>query len=89
MSTISIFGGIFDIPSLESTLEKLKSKTMQDNFWATASSAQSTLKRISVIEKELTLWSDAQTKRDDLEVLLDFLMEDVSMKSEAESELVL
>jgi|TARA_B100000035_G_C20998788_1_gene553839 peptide chain release factor 2 len=88
MSTISIFGGIFDIPSLESTLEKLKSKTMQDNFWATASSAQSTLKRISVIEKELTLWSDAQTKRDDLEVLLDFLMEDVSMKSEAESELV-
>lgn len=35
----------------------------------------------------MALWSGAQAKRDDLEVLLDFLEEDESMQSEAESEI--
>ena len=49
---------------------------MVSNFWDKASFAQSILKRISKIEKELNLWNGAQRKRDDCEVLLTFIDDD-------------
>ncbi len=84
-----IFGGIFDLSSLEANLSELKEKTIREDFWNNASTAQSTLKRISIIEKELELWDGSQRKRDDCEVLFTFLEEeeDFSSKEEFQSEL--
>lgn len=42
------------------------------DFWNDNAAAQSTLKKISLIEKELTLWSDLEKRHGDVEVLLEF-----------------
>ena len=89
MVDTAIFGGIFDLSSLETKLSALKEKTVDEDFWSNTSTAQSTLKRISMIEKELELWSGAQRNRDDCEVLLTFLQEeeDEASKEELQSKL--
>lgn len=65
---------------------------MDENFWNNAPSAQSVLKKISVIENELALWGNTQKERDDIEVLLGLLAEeaephDPSLLKEAVHEL--
>ena len=84
MADTAIFGGIFDLSSSETKLTELKAKTVREDFWNNSSTAQSTLKRISMIEKELELWDGAQRKRDDCEVLLTFLEEEEDSSSEEE-----
>ncbi|MEE2876948.1 MAG: peptide chain release factor 2 [Candidatus Neomarinimicrobiota bacterium] len=81
--------GYLDLSSLETKLSALKEKTVDEDFWSNTSTAQSTLKRISMIEKELELWSGAQRNRDDCEVLLTFLQEeeDEASKEELQSKL--
>ncbi len=49
---------------------------MKKDFWDDSSSAQSILKRISLIEKKLNQWENARKKEEDLEVLIGFLDED-------------
>ena len=61
---------------MESTLTDLKAKTTREDFWNNPSSAQSILKKISVIEKESSLWKKTQGKRDDVETLIDLLSEE-------------
>jgi peptide chain release factor 2 len=89
MADTVILGGIFDLSSLEAKLSELKDKTVREDFWNNVSKAQSTLKKISMIEKEMELWDGAQRKRDDCEVLLTFLEEeeDASSKEELQSKL--
>ena len=79
-----IFGGIFDLASQEDKLSKLKPQTAAENFWDNTNSAQITLKKISMIEKELELWNDAQRKKEDCEVLLTFLKEEEDPASQKE-----
>ena len=78
-----ISGGIFDHTNLESTLSDLKAKTLEEDFWNNASSARSVLKKISDIEKELSIWKDTQRKRDDVEVLIQFLGDDKELQDES------
>ena len=84
-----IFGGIFDFTSLEDKLSQLKVQTVAGDFWDNTSSAQTILKKISMIEKELELWNGAQRKKDDCEVLITFLEEeeDSASQNEFQSEL--
>jgi|TARA_Y100000310_G_scaffold101162_2_gene99091 peptide chain release factor 2 len=86
---LTIFGGIFDLTSLEDKLSQLRAQTVAGDFWDNTSSAQTILKKISMIEKELELWNGAQRKKDDCEVLLTFLEEeeDSASRSEFQSEL--
>ncbi|MDP6578858.1 MAG: peptide chain release factor 2 [Candidatus Marinimicrobia bacterium] len=81
--------GIFDLTSLEDKLSQLRAQTVAGDFWDNTSSAQTILKKISMIEKELELWNGAQRKKDDCEVLLTFLEEeeDSASRSEFQSEL--
>ena len=65
-------GGIFDLESRETEVEKLRQKSGAPDFWNDNSSAQAILKKISLIEKELALWSDLEKRHGDLEVLLEF-----------------
>ena len=79
-----IFGGIFDLASQEDKLTKLKPQTAAEDFWDNTNSAQIILKKISMIEKELELWNDAQRKKEDCEVLLTFLKEEEDPASQKE-----
>jgi peptide chain release factor 2 len=65
-------GGIFDLESRETEIEKLRQKSGVPDFWNDNSSAQAILKKISLIEKELALWSDLEKRHGDVEVLLEF-----------------
>ena len=75
--------------SLEDKLSQLRAQTVGGDFWDYTSSAQTILKKISMIEKELELWNGAQRKKDDCEVLLTFLEEeeDSASQNEFQSEL--
>ena len=75
--------------SLEDKLSQLRAQTVAGDFWNNTSSAQTILKKISTIEKELELWNGAQRKKDDCEVLLTFLEEeeDSTSQNEFQSEL--
>jgi|TARA_B100001079_G_scaffold144959_1_gene124179 peptide chain release factor 2 len=86
---LTIFGGIFDLTSFEDKLSQLRAQTVAGDFWDNTSSAQTILKKISMIEKELELWNGAQRKKDDCEVLLTFLEEeeDSASQNEFQSEL--
>ena len=74
-------GGIFDLETLNSKLSKLKEQTLSEDFWANAVSAQSTLKQISLYEKELEFWNGAERKKDDCEVLLTFIEDEKDLES--------
>ena len=65
-------GGIFDLESRETEVEKLRQKSGAQDFWNDNLSAQAILKKISLIEKELVLWSDLEKRHGDVEVLLEF-----------------
>ena len=68
----TICGGIFDLESRETEVEKLRQKSAALDFWNDNTAAQATLKKISLIEKELVLWSDLEKRHGDVEVLLEF-----------------
>ncbi|MCH8070287.1 MAG: peptide chain release factor 2, partial [Candidatus Marinimicrobia bacterium] len=76
ISGLTSFGGIFDLSSLKSILADLKKLTTNEDFWHNSIKAQSVSKKISMIEKELDLWDTAQRKRDDIEILIEFLDEE-------------
>ena len=65
-------GGTFDLGSKETELDALRQKSAAPDFWNDNSAAQATLKKISLLEKEITLWSDLEKRHGDVEVLLEF-----------------
>jgi|TARA_B100000315_G_scaffold260915_1_gene327278 peptide chain release factor 2 len=78
MRGTSISGGVFDLPELEASLASLKEKTLQENFWNNKNYAQTVLKKISVIEKELETFRLADERNENLEVLFELAEEDKS-----------
>ncbi|HBN45503.1 MAG TPA: peptide chain release factor 2 [Candidatus Marinimicrobia bacterium] len=61
-----------DLETRETEVEKLRQKSGAPDFWNDNAAAQAILKKISIIEKELTLWSDLEKRQGDVEVLLEF-----------------
>ncbi len=56
----------------EAEIEELRLKSGAPDFWSDNSTAQATLKRISILEKELALWSDLKKRQGNVQVLLEF-----------------
>ena len=65
-------GGTFDLDRKSKQLEKLKKQSSAQGFWDNSQSASSTLKNISIIEKEMQLWKDLSRRHNDMEVLFEF-----------------
>jgi len=80
-------GGIFDLDSKNEKLSKLKKLTLVENFWNDNESATITLKKISILEKDIRIWDELNQKHGDLEVLFEFLDEGESTEEEVEKEL--
>ncbi len=81
------YGGIFDFESKESTLAKLRNESIASDFWNDSNKASTTLKKISLIEKEIELWQDFERRHGDLEVLFEFAESDEVSESEIDVEL--
>jgi len=76
------YGGIFDFESKESILTKLRKESIASDFWNDSNKASSTLKKISLIEKELELWQDFERRHSDLEVLFEFAESDEASEAD-------
>lgn len=81
------YGGIFDRTTKEAILEKLRQKSAKSNFWDNKATATTTLKQISILEKEFTLWDDLERQYGDAEVLLEFSEAGETSLDEVEKEL--
>ncbi len=81
------YGGIFDLDSKNEKLGKLKKLTLAENFWKDKESAAIILKKVSIIEKDIQIWSELNQKHGDLEVLFEFLDAGESTPEEVEKEL--
>ena len=81
------YGGIFDFESRELILAKLRKESIATDFWNDSNKASSTLKKISLIEKELKLWQDFERRHGDLEVLFEFAESEEASESDIVVEL--
>ena len=61
--------------------------TYSKTFWSDNESAASTLKKISLLEKDIQIWIDLNNKHDDLEVLFELIDEGDSALREIKQEL--
>jgi len=81
------FGGIFDLPAKEKHLEVLRKASGETSFWNDPRKASTVLKKIALLEKELTLWNNLEKRHGDLGVLLEFAAEGEVTLEEVEGEL--
>ena len=81
------YGGIFDLESKENKLIELRQITFAEDFWNDKNSAATTLKKISILEKDIKIWNTMNQMHGDLGVLFEFLDEGESTVEEVETEL--
>ena len=80
-------GGIFDLASKENKLIELRQLTFAEDFWNDKNSAATTLKKISIIEKDIQTWDTLSQMHGDIGVLFEFLNEGESTVEEVEKEI--
>ena len=81
-------GGIFDFKELSSSLDRLKKDSTDPKFWNDNKIASTTLKKISRIEKQISLWKDINRRQDDMEILFEFAEVGETELQEVEDELL-
>ena len=81
-------GGIFDLASKENKLIELRQLTFSEDFWNDKNSAATTLKKISIIEKDIQTWDTLNQMQGDIGVLFEFLDEGESTVEEVEKEII-
>ena len=69
------YGGIFDLESKEIKLIELRQITFAEDFWNDKNFAATTLKKISILEKDIKIWNTMNQMHGDLGVLFEFLDE--------------
>jgi len=80
-------GGIFDLASKENKLIELRQLTFAEDFWNDKNFAATTLKKISIIEKDIQTWDTLNQMQGDIGVLFEFLNEGESTVEEVEKEI--
>tara|TARA_B100000287_G_scaffold178393_1_gene168428 strand:+ start:512 stop:1591 length:1080 start_codon:yes stop_codon:yes gene_type:complete len=65
-------GGTFDFDNWSQKLENLKQESTNPEFWNDNQNAQSVLRKISRIEKNIALWEDLDRRNNDMEILFEF-----------------
>jgi peptide chain release factor 2 len=80
-------GDAFHIDDLKRELEELNLTMAEPGFWDDADKAQNTNKKAKSIENKLKKHKSLETKCDDIEVLIEFAIEDSDMEEELESEI--
>ena len=65
-------GGSFDFDNWSQKLENLKQESTNPGFWNDNQNAQTVLRKISRIEKNIALWEDLDRRNNDMEILFEF-----------------
>ncbi len=71
-----VFGGIFDIESIEKRVRELERSMQNPNFWDDSIEAQRISKEKSLLEKKIGGYKDAEQALEDLDVLIELSEED-------------
>ena len=66
-------GGIFDLATMASDLQRINEQMAEPDFWADQSSAQQIIARKQVLERELTRWTTLDNRDQDLQTLLELI----------------
>ncbi|MEL1227553.1 MAG: peptide chain release factor 2 [Candidatus Neomarinimicrobiota bacterium] len=80
-------GGIFDLESKTSDLQKLKEQISDPTMWENNSESTTVMKKISFLEKDIALRKNLVQKAEDVEVLFEFLNENQVEEEEVKKEL--
>ncbi|MFL2524103.1 MAG: peptide chain release factor 2 [Candidatus Neomarinimicrobiota bacterium] len=80
-------GGIFDLESKTSDLQKLKEQISDPTMWENNSESTTVMKKISFLEKDIALRKNLVQKAEDIEVLFEFLNENQVEEEEVKKEL--
>lgn len=69
------YGGIFDWDALKSKLLALQQKTLGPDFWDDNKRAQILLKKISIIENEMSMWKELEDRFAEVELYYELIAE--------------
>ncbi len=67
------YGGIFDLATMTSDLQRINDQMAEPSFWADQSSAQQVISRKQVLERELTRWTTLDRRDQDLHAFLELI----------------
>lgn len=67
------YGGIFDLATMTTDLDRINEQMAEPNFWADQSSAQQIIGRKQTLERELTRWTTLTNRGQDLQTLLELV----------------
>ncbi|MCC6129286.1 MAG: peptide chain release factor 2 [Acidobacteria bacterium] len=77
--------GIFDVPAAEREKEDLEHRTAEPGFWNDSIAAQELLRRLKKAENTLADAKAFSEKRDELELLIDFLKQGEDVAADADA----
>ena len=80
---------VFDIEGKKLEVEGLEKEASKPGLWNDSRSAQSTMRRLSGLNEEITLWSGLESSVGDLDGLIDLSVEtgDLSLESQIVEEI--
>lgn len=83
-SDISIFGGVFDVETLQARKSELQEESTAPDFWDNPQSAQQILQEISRYDEQLEKWENVRELHEELEVMLELGEEEKESSLEEE-----
>ena len=88
---LTISGGIFDLPSLNTQIQTLEARMAAPGFWDDRRTSQSTIRQKNILEREVKSWSDMERRLDDLAAMVELAEseQDASIEGDITAELAL
>ena len=82
-------GGIFDLSSLKSQIQRLDERMAAPGFWNDRRSSQSTIRQKNLLEREIKSWADMERRLDDLGAMVELAESerDASLEGDIAAEL--
>jgi peptide chain release factor 2 len=81
---INIYGGVFDIDTIQDKKQDLQQKTAEPDFWDDQQKAQQTLQKISQYDEQLEKWENVRSAREEIEVMLELATEEQEQSMQGE-----
>ncbi|MCM1321033.1 MAG: peptide chain release factor 2 [Bacteroides sp.] len=83
-----MFGGVFDVPSVEAKIAEKEKTAGAEDFWAVPAKAEKVLSEIKLLKSRIEPWRELLKTADDLEALYELAEEsgDVSLETEIAGE---
>ena len=74
----------FDLPTQQVTLDALREKTQQPDFWANQDTAKTIMRDVARIEREIQTWQSLEESLAENQELIELFVDDSSVELESE-----